>query len=92
MQVLLKGRLRGLGREAHCDVLARRWPADKDGKEGYSEVRIVEGPSGEFPDGDYVLHVGTRTLSVQRRGGKWLLGLELLTEHKLSHPPIATAS
>lgn len=87
MQVseLLKGRLRGMGREASCEVMSKRQaPAGMGkGKQGYSELRIMDAP-GNFPDGDYVLYLDPIMVSVRRRGGEWLMGNELLKEHKLS--------
>lgn len=94
MQVseLLKGRLRGMGREALCEVMAKRQaPAGKGkGEQGYSELRIMGAP-GNFPDGDYVLHIDPIMLSIRRRGGEWLMGNELLKEHKLSQTGSASS-
>ena len=80
VSVLLKGRLRGMGREAPCEVMARRQDA---GGKGYSDMRILDAP-GDLPDGDYVLHLDPIMVSVRRRKGEWLMGNELLKEHKLS--------
>ncbi len=78
-----------MGRETQCEVMARRPQAGKEQRNGYSDLRILEAP-GDFPDGDYVLHLDPVMVSVRRRSGEWLLGNELLTEHKISQP--ATAS
>jgi hypothetical protein len=83
VSVILKGRLRGMGREASCEVMAKRQAPAGTGKEGYSDLRLLEAP-GDWPDGDYVLHLDPVMVSVRRRGGEWLLGNELLKEHKLS--------
>lgn len=91
LSVLLKGRLRGMGHDASCDVMAKRRASADKGKAIYTDLRILEAP-GDFPDGDYVLHLDQTVLSVQRRRGEWLLGNELLSEHKLSQPPMAAAS
>ncbi len=94
MQVseLLKGRLKGMGREASCEVLAKRQaPEGKSkAKQGYSELRIMDAP-GNLPDGDYVLHLDPIMVSVRRRGGEWLMGNELLKEHKLSQTGSASS-
>ena len=83
VSVLLKGRLRGMGREASCEVMVKRQAPGGKGKDGYSDLRLLEAPV-DFPDGDYVLHLDPIMVSVRRRGGEWLLGNELLNEHKLS--------
>ncbi len=74
-----------MGREALCDVMAKRNAPATKAREGFTNLRIMDAPD-DLPDGDYVLHVESRMLSVRRRKGEWLLGIELLTEHKLSHP------
>lgn len=82
VSVLLKGRLRGMRREALCEVIAKKQSPEK-GKEDYSGLRLLKAPT-DFPDGDYVLHLDSIMVSVRRRGGEWLLGNELMKEHKLS--------
>ena len=74
-----------MGREAQCEVMAKRQAPAGEGKEGYSDLRLIQGPT-DFPDGDYVLHLDPVMLSARRRRGEWLLGNELLKEHKLSQP------
>ncbi len=92
MQVseLLKGRLRGMGREASCEVMAKRQAPAGNRKDGYYDLRFLEAP-GDFPDGDYVLHLDPLMVSVRRRGGEWLMGNELLKEHKLSRTGSASS-
>lgn len=72
-----------MGREASCEVMAKRQAPAGNVKEGYSELRLLETP-GDWPDGDYILHLDPAMVSVRRRGGEWLMGNELLKEHKLS--------
>lgn len=91
LSVLLKGRLRGMGREATCEVMAKRRATADSGRVNYTDLRILDAP-GDFPDGDYVMHLDRVLVSIQRRRGEWLLGNELLTEHKLSQPSVAAAS
>lgn len=74
-----------MGREALCDVMAKRDASPAKPNDGFTNLRIMDTPD-ELPDGDYVLHMDSRMLSVRRRKGEWLLGNELLAEHKLSHP------
>lgn len=89
VSVLLKGRLRGMGREAMCEVMAKKNAPYGKSNDGYTSLRIMDAPD-DWPDGDYVLHLDARTLSVRRRKGEWLLGNELLAEHKLSHHAAAS--
>jgi hypothetical protein len=83
VSVILKGRLRGMGREFSCEVMAKRHAPAGAGQDGYSDLRLLEAPA-DLPDGDYVLHLDPIMVSVRRRGGEWLMGNELLKEHKLS--------
>lgn len=85
VSVLLKGRLKGMGREALCEVMAKGPSAGGKIKDGFSELQFLEAPA-DFPDGDYVLHLDAVMVSVRRRRGVWLMGNELLKEHKLSQP------
>lgn len=78
-------------REAPCQVMAKRIALDGKGKDTLTDLRILDAPR-DFPDGDYVLHLDQIMFSVRRRGGEWLLGNELLKEHKISQPPMASAS
>ncbi|HWE87314.1 MAG TPA: hypothetical protein VG267_20375 [Terracidiphilus sp.] len=71
--------------------MAKRVALDGKATGTLTEVRILDAPR-DFPDGDYVLHLEPIMFSVRRRGGEWLLGNELLTEHKISQPPMASAS
>jgi len=79
-----------MGREALCEVMAKRQAPAGKGKEGYSDLRLLEVPA-DLPDGDYVLHLDPIMVSVRRRGGEWLLGNELLKEHNLSQPGAASS-
>lgn len=90
VSVLLKGRLRGMGREALCEVLVKRQAPSEKGKESYSGLRLLKAPA-DSPDGDYVLYLDSVMVSVRRRGGDWLLGNELLKEHKLSQAVSASS-
>lgn len=78
-------------REAPCQVMAKRVAPASKGKDILTDVQILDAPR-DFPDGDYVLHLDPIMFSVRRRGGQWLLGNELLNEHKISQPPLAAAS
>lgn len=77
-------------REAPCQVMAKRTAPGDKGKDTLTDVQILDAPK-DFPDGDYVLHLDPIMFSVRRRGGEWLLGNELLTEHKISQPMAAAS-
>jgi len=78
-----------MGREALCEVIAKRQAPGEKGKQGFSDLRILQAPA-DFPDGDYVLHLEPIMVLVRRRDGEWLLGNELLKEHKMSRPAAAS--
>lgn len=57
--VLVRGMLRGMGREAECELLARRNRSpepDADGVRRYSYTgwQVLQAPS-DFPDGEYTV-------------------------------------
>ncbi len=81
LAVLLRGRLKGMGLEAPCELMARRDLGDK--RVAYSGMRLIDAP-GSFPDGDYVVVLESRRVAVRRRNGEWLMGSELLTEPCIS--------
>jgi hypothetical protein len=66
--------------------MAKRQTPERKGGEGYSDLRLLDAPA-DLPDGDYVLHLDPIMVSVRRRAGEWLMGNELLNEHKMSQPP-----
>lgn len=82
LAVLLRGRLKGMGRETLCDVMASRY-ITPGGRSQLSNIRFLNAPT-DFPEGDYVITLEQCTFSVRRRNFEWLMGNELLAEHKLS--------
>ena len=66
--VLVPGVLRGMEREAKCEVLARKTSND----EGllYSEGFVLNAPSG-LPDGEYVAIFDRHAFRATRERGIW---------------------
>lgn len=68
--VKVHGLLRGMGREAECDMLAiretcpGRLPA-------YLRCSVMEAPP-ELPDGEYSVSFGAQMVPVKKLGGLWL--------------------
>lgn len=79
---ILRGTLKGMGRGALCEVMANRHTTAA-GTSQFSDIRFLN-PPRDFPDGDYVITVECRTYSARRRDGEWLIGNELLAEHRIS--------
>ncbi|MGA7885416.1 MAG: hypothetical protein WCA44_06690 [Acidobacteriaceae bacterium] len=75
---LVRGLIRGMGREAACELLARRRPLPDTDKSGirryeYSQFSIVQAPA-EFPDGDYtVITEDGQQLPVSKFRGLWMI-------------------
>ena len=82
LAVVLRGRLKGMGRDALCDVMANRYMTPA-GKSQLTNIKFLNAPM-DFPDGDYVITLEQILYSARRRKGEWLIGNELLAEHRLS--------
>ena len=67
----LSGRLRGMGRDVPCTVIAVK--VTLPGTEVYDYVRpmIADEPK-DLPNGLYKVGFDGRTISVQRRDGAWI--------------------
>jgi len=74
--VLLKGFVQGMGREAQCEVLARRLPIPADqGAEIlhsfiYADCSVVAAPP-DLPDGEYLACFEGYSLSASLHRGLW---------------------
>ncbi|HKF49812.1 MAG TPA: hypothetical protein VKB38_20795 [Terracidiphilus sp.] len=53
------------------------------GRSQLSNIKFLNAPM-DAPDGDYVITLEQVTYSARRRKGEWLIGNELLAEHKMS--------
>jgi hypothetical protein len=67
--VLESGALRGMEREANCDVLARKQSSDLDSD--YAWASIVNAPA-ELPDGEYLVMFDRHTVQVAKARDQWL--------------------
>jgi hypothetical protein len=73
--VLMRGELRGMGREASCDILARRFD-DSDPRFlhrsfRYLECSILTAPA-DLPDGDYIAYFAGHSVMATRTRGFWM--------------------
>lgn len=71
--VLSKGVLRGMGREAVCELLATKTVVPEATQAIYSHCAIIEAPQ-DLPDGDYEVEFAGEVAIVSRRSGFWLVG------------------
>jgi len=77
MIVLVRGSLRGMGREVECEVVAMKRTIINQRKlrphidEVYSECGVLDAPA-DLPDGEYTVSVGAQTFNTKRRRGLWL--------------------
>lgn len=71
--VLSKGVLRGMGREAACELLATKTVVPEATQAIYSHCAIIEAPL-DLPDGDYEVEFAGEVAIASRRGGSWLVG------------------
>lgn len=75
---LVRGLLRGMGREAACELLARKRPlpgVDQFGTRRYefTQFSIVQAPA-DFPDGDYTVTTDDgQELPVSKFRGLWII-------------------
>ena len=71
--VLCKGVLRGMGREAICELLATKTVLAEASRAVYSHCAIIEAPL-DLPDGDYEVEFAGEVAVTSLRGGSWLVG------------------
>ena len=77
--VLVRGVLRGMDREAECDVIVlrsaalRRAAAHTDAEHVYADFEVLDAP-GDLPEGEYTIDVGEQVLSVRKQRGFWHSG------------------
>jgi hypothetical protein len=71
--VLCKGVLRGMGREAVCELLATKTVLSEATRAVYSHCAIIEAPR-DLPDGDYEVEFAGEVAVTSLRGGSWVVG------------------
>jgi hypothetical protein len=76
--VLLRASLRGMNRQAECDVLARKLSQNPlnatshVGTPAYSECSIISAPA-DLPDGDYRLIFEGHVVTTRKEHGVWIM-------------------
>lgn len=71
--VLCRGVLRGMGREAACELLATKTVLSEATRAVYSHCAIIEAPL-DLPDGDYEVEFAGEVAVTSLRGGNWVVG------------------
>jgi hypothetical protein len=71
--VLCKGILRGMGREASCELLATKTVLPEAAAPVYSHCAVIEAPR-DLPDGDYEVEFAGEVAVVTLRSGSWMVG------------------
>jgi len=71
--VLIQGLLRGMGREALCELLAMKESQPETGANLYTRCSVIDAP-WDLPDGDYTVTFFDCIVSARREGGLWVPG------------------
>ncbi len=69
--VLVRGTLRGMGRESECEMLAMR-ETGADGEPPVFSLSSVITVAPDLPDGEYTVEFEGQTVRAKREGGLWL--------------------
>ena len=68
--VLLKGTLRGMGREAECELLATKSVVPGTSRPTYSHCAVIEAPI-DLLDGDYEMEFADEVALTHLQDGSW---------------------
>jgi hypothetical protein len=71
--VLMKGVLRGMGREAACELLATKTVVPETTQPIYSHCAIIEAPHN-LPDGEYEVEFSGEVAVTRLHEGCWQVG------------------
>lgn len=71
LNVLLNGRLVGLGHQAECKVMARKTVRPETSEVLYGDPVIIDAPN-ELPEGEYSLFFENVSTSVLHKGILWM--------------------
>jgi len=85
LNVLLTGRLSGMGHEAACEVMAKRAPSHSPAEFAYSEPVIIHAPA-DLPEGVYTLHFENISMPVLHKGVLWLVNAHPAADAELGKP------
>jgi hypothetical protein len=69
--VLIRGLLRGMGREVPCEMLAIRESHSQTGQAVYSRCSVIDAPM-DLPDGVYTVAFNGYTVSARKEAGLWM--------------------
>jgi|HubBroStandDraft_1064217.scaffolds.fasta_scaffold119300_2 hypothetical protein len=69
--VLIRGLLKGMGRETPCDMLAMKDARSVTGPIAYSQCCVIDAPM-DLPDGVYVVTFNGLVVAARKEGGLWL--------------------
>lgn len=75
--VLRHGFVKGMGRKAQCDVVARKVPISSNRGNGspiytYSDCAVID-VSLQLPDGEYTVYFDGHMVPVTKQQGVWLI-------------------
>lgn len=76
--VLLRASLKGMGREAECDILVRKSLRNQPNAVSaadayrYSECSVISAPT-DLPDGEYRVVFEDHVAKVKKESGTWVL-------------------
>lgn len=87
LNVLLPGRLKGMGREAECELMAKR--SSSRGAEAftYSEPVVIQAPT-DLPEGSYTLHFENFSTPVLHTGVLWLVSTPPAADAEAGKPAV----
>jgi hypothetical protein len=71
--VLCKGVLRGMGREAVCELLATKTVLPEASRAIYSHCAIIDSPK-DLPDGNYEVEFAGEVAVTSLHAGSWMVG------------------
>ncbi|MGB9031062.1 MAG: hypothetical protein WCC27_13155 [Acidobacteriaceae bacterium] len=69
--VLIHGLLKGMGREALCDMLAMKDATPETDRPVYSQCCVIDAPL-DLPDGIYAVAFNGSAVAARKEGGLWL--------------------
>ena len=69
--VMIHGLLRGMEREAPCDMIAMKEAEPEKGPVIFSRCSVIDAPI-DLPDGDYTVSFNGCVVSVRKEAGLWM--------------------